>query len=203
VRLAITFGERVTGVLHPSQVAGYDDPPYAGRENEEGGARMGKAHVVDIRSFDKPWTGADNWGRRKIMTMNMTVTAVGLALSVILSAGAGLAADPAEVEKYVRARIDIGEMMTNYFKDGETFGQGQAPSEEKRREMGKDINAKVAAVLSKYGLTVEEYRAHSKDVFADEASVKRFLNEHPDLKQRYEALPLDRMGRGGSTGRGY
>jgi hypothetical protein len=31
---------------------------------------------------------------------------------------------------------------------------------------------------------------------------KSYLNEHPDLKQRYEALPLDRMGRGRS-GRGY
>jgi len=137
------------------------------------------------------------------MTMKLNVSSAGLFLSAILLAGVCLAAEPAEVEKYVRARIDIGEMMTNYFKGGETFGQGQAPSEEKRREMGKDINAKVAAVLSKYGLTVEEYRAHSKDVFADEAAVKRFLSEHPDLKQRYEALPLDRMGRGGGTGRGY
>jgi len=137
------------------------------------------------------------------MTMKLNFFSAGLFLSAILLAGVCVAADSAEVEKYVRARIDIGEMMTNYFKGGETFGQGQAPSEERRREMGKDINAKVAAVLSKYGLTVEEYRAHSKDVFADEAAVKRFLNEHPDLKQRYEALPLDRMGRGGGMGRGY
>ncbi|MBA5866958.1 MAG: hypothetical protein GDA67_09735 [Nitrospira sp. CR1.3] len=135
--------------------------------------------------------------------MKLNVFSAGLFLSAFLFAGVCLAADPAEVEKYVRARIDIGEMMTNYFKGGETFGQGQAPSEEKRREMGKDINAKLSTVLSKYGLTVEEYRAHSKEVFADEAAVKGFLNEHPDLKQRYEALPLDRMGRGGGTGRGY
>ena len=32
-----------------------------------------------------------------------------------LFAGPGLAAEPAEVEKFVNARIDIGEMMTNYF----------------------------------------------------------------------------------------
>jgi hypothetical protein len=57
--------------------------------------------------------------------------------------------------------------------------------------------------LSKHDLTVEEYRKRSPEVFADEAAVKGYLNEHPDLKQRYEALPLDRMGRGGSTGRGY
>ena len=135
--------------------------------------------------------------------MNVTSAITRLALSVILFAGVGFAADPTEVEKYVRARIEIGEMMTNYFKGGERFGEGQRPSEEKMREMSKDINAKLGTVLSKYGLTVEEYRAHSKEVFADEAAVKGFLNEHPDLKQRYEALPLDRMGRGGSTGRGY
>jgi hypothetical protein len=135
--------------------------------------------------------------------MNLTRAVTGLSLSVILVTGVALGADPAEVEQYVKARIEIGEMMANYFKDGETFGQGQRPSDEKMREMGKDINVKVGTVLSKHGLTVEEYRAHSKDVFADEAAVKRFLNEHPDLKQRYEALPLDRMGRGGSTGRGY
>jgi len=127
----------------------------------------------------------------------MTSSIPGMALSVMLCVGAVLAADPGEVEKYVRARIDIGEMMTNYFKGGE--GQ-QRPS---MSEMSKDINAKLATVLSKYGLTVEEYRAHSKEVFADEAAVKQFLDEHPDLKQRYEALPLDRMGRGGSSGRGY
>jgi hypothetical protein len=137
------------------------------------------------------------------MTMNLSFAIIGLSFSAMLYAGVGIAAEPADVEKYVRARIDIGEMMTNYFKDGQRFGEGQRPSNEQMREMGKDINAKLETVLAKYGLTVEEYRAHSKDVFADETAVKNFLNEHPDLKQRYEALPLDRMGRGGSTGRGY
>jgi hypothetical protein len=137
------------------------------------------------------------------MTMNLARICGGLFVSVTLSAASGLAAEPAEVEKYVQARIEIGEMMTDYFKGGERFGEGQRPSDEKMREMGKDINAKLAGVLSKHGLTIEEYRAHSKDVFADEAAVKRYLNDHPDLKQRYEALPLDRMGRGGGTGRGY
>lgn len=135
--------------------------------------------------------------------MNLSFAIIGLSFSAMLYAGVGIAAEPADVEKYVRARIDIGEMMTNYFKDGQRFGEGQRPSNEQMREMGKDINAKLETVLAKYGLTVEEYRAHSKDVFADETAVKNFLNEHPDLKQRYEALPLDRMGRGGSTGRGY
>ena len=119
-------------------------------------------------------------------------------------AGLSWAADPAEVERFVKARIDIGEMMTNYFKGGERFGEGQAPSPDQRRAMGADINQKLSTLLSKHGLTLEEYRSRSKDVFADEAGVQQFLGAHPDLKQRYDALPLDRMSRGGgSTGRGY
>lgn len=136
------------------------------------------------------------------MATHVTISMLAISLGVAVCTGSSLAAEQAEVEKFVNARIEIGEMMTNYFKGGEKFGEGQRPSEEKMREMGKDINAKLGTVLAKYGLTVDEYRARSKDVFADEAAVKHFLNEHPDLKQRYEALPLDRMGRGGS-GRGY
>jgi hypothetical protein len=132
--------------------------------------------------------------------MHIIRTITGFAFSAMLMTSAAVASEPAEVEKYVRARIDIGEMMTAYFKGGESAAP---PTQEQRQQMGKDINAKLSTVLSKYGLTVDEYRARSKDVFADEAAVKRFLNEHPDLKQRYEALPLDRMGRGGSAGRGY
>lgn len=123
-------------------------------------------------------------------------------LGVVLAAGSCLAAEPAEVEKFVNARIEIGEMMTNMFQGGERFGEGQRPSPEQMREMGADINAKLGKLLGKYGLTVEEYRKRSPEVFADDAAVERYLNEHPDLKRRYEALPLDRMGRGGS-GRGY
>jgi len=125
-----------------------------------------------------------------------------IVFGLVLSAGVSAAADPAEVEKFVNARVEIGEMMTNYFQGGERFKEGQRPSPEQMREMGADINAKLGQVLAKYDLTVEEYRKRSPEVFADDAAVKQYLNEHPDLKQRYEALPLDRMGRGGS-GRGY
>jgi hypothetical protein len=131
---------------------------------------------------------------------------IGISLGVVLFAGTGLAAEPAEpaeVEKFVKARIEIGEMMTNYFQGGERFKEGERPSPEKMKEMGADINAKLGTVLSKYDLTVDDYRKRSPEVFADDAAVKRYLDEHPDLKKRYEALPLDRMGRGGSTGRGY
>jgi hypothetical protein len=71
------------------------------------------------------------------------------------------------------------------------------------QHMGADINAKLTALLAKHDLTLDEYRKRSPEVFADDAAVKHYLGEHPDLKQRYDALPLDRMGRGGSTGRGY
>ncbi|HQV45147.1 MAG TPA: hypothetical protein PK478_06905 [Nitrospira sp.] len=130
---------------------------------------------------------------------------IGISLGVVLFAGNGLAAEPADVEKFVNARIEIGEMMTNYFKGGESYGSGQRPSPEKMKEMGDDINAKLTTLLSKHGLTLEDYRARSKDVFADDAAVKGYLAQHPDLKTRYEALPLNRMsgGGGGSTGRGY
>ena len=135
--------------------------------------------------------------------MTKTSYMLGMVLVFALFVGNGLAAEPAYIEKFVKARIEIGEMMTNYFKGGEQFGQGHRPSSEQMKEMGADINTKLSALLSKHGLTIEDYRGRSKDVFADEAGVKSFLSAHPDLKTRYEALPLDRMGRGGSTGRGY
>ncbi len=137
------------------------------------------------------------------MAMNLARCVTGISLSVVLFVGAGLAAEPAEVEKFVKARIEIGEMMMNYFQGGERYKEGEQPSPEQMKEMGADIHAKLGKLLAKYDLTVEEYRKRSPEVFADEAAVKGYLNEHQDLKARYEALPLDRMGRGGSTGRGY
>ena len=137
------------------------------------------------------------------MAMNLARSIIGISLGIVLFAGAGLAAEPVEVEKFVKARIEIGEMMTNYFQGGGKYGEGQRPSPEQMKEMGADIHAKLGKLLSKYDLTLEEYRKRSPEVFADDAAVKGYLNEHPDLKQRYDALPLDRMGRGGSTGRGY
>jgi hypothetical protein len=136
------------------------------------------------------------------MAMNVTRALIAIGLGLVLGAGPSLAVEPAEVGKFVNARVEIGEMMMKYFQSGERFGEGQRPSPEQMREMGADINAQLSALLAKYGLTVEEYRRRGPEVFADDAAVKRYLNDHPDLKQRYEALPLDRMGRGGS-GRGY
>ena len=57
------------------------------------------------------------------MTMNLFRMMIGMSLSVALFTGTGLATEPAEVEKYVKARIEIGEMMTNYFKGGKGYGE--------------------------------------------------------------------------------
>jgi hypothetical protein len=136
------------------------------------------------------------------MATHLARIIIGISMGLALFAGASLAAEPAEVGKFVKARIDIGEMMMNYFKDGERYGEGQRPSPEAMAEMGADINAKLTTLLAKYDMSVEEYRQRSPEMFADDAAVKGYLSEHPDLKERYEALPFDRMGRGGS-GRGY
>lgn len=137
------------------------------------------------------------------MVMNSARVMIGITLGVILYVGVANATDPTEVGKFVNARIEIGEMMTNYFQGGKGYGEGRPPSAEQMAEMGKDINSKMSALLSKYDMTVEDYKGRSKEVFADEAAVKGYLAEHPDLKKRYDALPFDRMGRGGSSGRGY
>ncbi len=136
------------------------------------------------------------------MITKFTGKLLGITLSLVLFAGIGFSAEPGEVEKFVKARIDIGEMMMDYFSGGERFGQGQRPSPEQMRDMRTDINTKLSNVLAKYDLTIEDYQNRSREVFADKAAVASYLDKHPDLKARYEALPLDRMG-GGRSGRGY
>ena len=92
------------------------------------------------------------------MTMQLSRHLIGVSLGLALCVGTGLAAEPADVETFVNARIEIGEMMANYFKGGESYGSGQRPSQEKMKEMGDDIHAS-SALLSKRGLTVEDYHA--------------------------------------------
>lgn len=131
----------------------------------------------------------------------------GLFSAVVLAGsvycGNAWATDPAELERFITARIEIGEMMTEYFKHG-GYGEGGRPSGEQMQSMRTDINSKLGSLLEKHGLTIDEYRGRSKEIFADEEGIKQFLGNHPDLKERYDALPFDRMGRGGGgSGRGY
>ena len=120
-----------------------------------------------------------------------------LALSFVCAfvGQAWAATDPAELDKFIRARVEIGEMMMSYFRE-RGVGEKGMPSQEAMREMQTDINARLSKLLQSHGLTVDEYRRRSKEVFADEAAVNRYLEQHPDLKKRYEALP-SRGSRGG------
>ena len=61
--------------------------------------------------------------------MNMWNQVLTISLGVVLGVGVAYAAEPAEVEQFVKARIEIGEMMTNYFKGGSGYGEGQRPSQ--------------------------------------------------------------------------
>jgi len=136
------------------------------------------------------------------MLTKLTRIVCGISFGLVLLTGTGLAADPADIEKFVNARIEIGEMMTNYFSGGNQYGKGGRPDPDQMKKMGEDINAKLSTLLATHNLTIDQYRQDSSEVFADDAAVKDYLNQHPALKERYEALPLARMGRGGS-GRGY
>lgn len=137
------------------------------------------------------------------MVINPARLMSGILSAVFLCGGSGWAAEPAEVEKFVNARVEVGELMTSYFQGWDRYGEGQRPSPERMEEMMTEINAKLEPLLAKYDLTIETYRQRSKDIFADEAAVKGYLAQHPDVKKRYDALPFDHMGRGGSSGRGY
>ena len=99
-------------------------------------------------------------------------------------------ADTQELETFIRVRIEIGETMIQFMREQ----GGMERSVEKLRQMGEEINAMVASILESYGLTIKEYRERSPRVFADEAVVNAFLEEHPDLKKRYEVLPLHQAG---------
>ena len=135
--------------------------------------------------------------------MNSTQTRVmlGASLAILLFTGIGFGESSPDIGKFVKARIEIGEMMTNYFSGGRNYGGGR-PSSDQMRDMRTDINTKLSQLLAKHDLTLEEYKLHSSTVFADDTAVQDYLNQHPDLKKRYKALPFDRMG-GGRSGRGY
>ncbi len=102
----------------------------------------------------------------------------------------------AEIEQYVRARIDMGENIGAFFKNRERpqFGPEGGPSMEALQKLTDEINTFVGNILSKHELTIETYQKRSPDVFADKAGVSAFLDAHPDLKKRYEVLPQNPMG---------
>ncbi len=102
-----------------------------------------------------------------------------------------------EIEQYVRARIDMGENMGNFFRNRKPpqFGADGGPSMDELRKLEAEINDFIAGILSKHNLSIEKYQTRSPDVFADTAGVNKFLEAHPDLKKRYEVLPQSPRGR--------
>jgi len=102
----------------------------------------------------------------------------------------------AEIEQFVRARIDMGESMKNFFRNRKPpqFGPEGGPSMEELRNLEAEINNHIAKILSKHDLTIESYRGRSTEVFEDEESIQAFLSSHPDLQSRYEAIPKSRGG---------
>lgn len=82
----------------------------------------------------------------------------GILFAVVHCVGNGWAAEPAEVEKFVNARVEVGEFMTSYFQGWDRYGEGQRPSPERMEEMMAEINAKLEPLLAKYDLTIETYR---------------------------------------------
>ena len=120
----------------------------------------------------------------------------GILSAVVLCGGTGWAAEPAEVEKFVNARVEVGELMTSYFQGWERYGEGQRPSPERMEEMTVEINAKLEPLLAKYDLTVESYRERIKDVLADEVAVKGYLSQPPDVKKPAAEVISRKIARG-------
>ncbi len=60
------------------------------------------------------------------MTTTLTQIIAGICLSMLLFSGTSFATEPTDVGNFVKARIEIGEMMTNYFKGarGTAMGSG-------------------------------------------------------------------------------
>jgi hypothetical protein len=125
----------------------------------------------------------------KFATVLVLFTAIGLT-------GGRASAEMGELETFIRVRIEIGESMMNYMRElssGEDYNPEMGrPSMEQMRKMEEEINAMVAGILKSYDLTIEEYEQRSPMVFSDKAAVDAFLLAHPDLKKRYEVLPLHR-----------
>lgn len=123
--------------------------------------------MKETRAFSKAWI--------PLAAILFSMTSVG-----------GVLADTTELENFIRARIEIGETMKTFMREQ----AGADRSMENMKKMEADINGMVAEILGKYGMTIEEYRERSPKVFEDEAAVQAFLDAHPDLKKRYEVLPL-------------
>lgn len=101
----------------------------------------------------------------------------------------------ADVEQFVRAKIDLSESMAQFFRGRRSprFGP-DGPDMEALRKLETEINNHVSDILAEYNLTIEEYRGRGPEIFEDTEAVNRFLDAYPDLRERYKRLPQSPMG---------
>ena len=130
-------------------------------------------------------------------TIPKLTLACGFAASIIL---AGLVfpswAEMGELEMYIRARIEIGEKKVQYMNKLGPLEPSERTTETVNR-ISEEVGAMVEGILSGYGLTKEEYEEKGPVVFLNKTAVDKFFRRHPDLKQRYNALPMFRGSRDG------
>jgi hypothetical protein len=126
-------------------------------------------------------------GVRLIIVWSVFAVLALTALPVSVTA-AEAPATMSELERYIRIQIDIGAAMKDFFsRMGPNAG---SPPAEEREAMVEQIDQAVAEILKRYDLTTEEYNRRKKEVFKDAAAVTAFLEAHPELKAKWEALPF-------------
>ncbi len=154
--------------------------------------------MANLRTVTAPEDCKERGDKVDIRQHTLAKCAMVLGVMVAVWGCVGLSSGPTgqsrakkqEMETFIRARIEIGETMIKFMRERGRMER----SVEKLRQMEEEINTMVASIFESYGLTIEEYRERSPRVFADEAVVNAFLEEHPDLKKRYEVLPLHQAG---------
>lgn len=128
----------------------------------------------------------------------LNILMVSLFCAGLLAGAKESAADTAETERFVRARIEIAEFMSEFMG-----GQGGADrfrpgpnrhSMEDMHRMMDEINSEVARILGQHGLTVETFREQSQEIFHDKERLEALFEKKPDLRSRYEAIPPNPMG---------
>ena len=123
-----------------------------------------------------------------LIRWNLVFAALFAAAVALPAPAAEAPARMSELERYIRIQIDIGAAMKEFFaRMGPPAG---SPPVGEREAMVERIDQTIAEILKTYDLTTEEYNRRKKAVFQDEAAVTAFIEAHPELKAKWEALPF-------------
>ena len=129
---------------------------------------------------------------RIVVAIHTRMIIIALVMAASLVMPPPVHSEMSEVETFVRARIEIGESMGIFMRER----GGMERTREQYEKMTEEINAMVERILQSYGLTTEEFRERSPEIYADETAIETFLERHPELKARYERLPFSQGPRG-------